>query len=41
MTTVVGVPARAVKGAPSPGEFAELLRVPTADPRDPMCLTQP
>lgn len=41
MSTVVGVPARTVKAAPSPGEFAELLNVPTADPRDPMCVAHP
>ena len=35
MTTVVGIPARAIKDSPSPNEFAALL-APTLDPRDPM-----
>ena len=36
MTTVVGVPARAIKNAPSPDEFATLLAPSQPDPRDPM-----
>lgn len=35
MTTVVGVPARTIKDAPSAGEFASLL-APSDDLRDPM-----
>lgn len=35
MTTVVGVPARVTKSAPSPRELASLLN-PSGDPRDPM-----
>ena len=40
MTTVVGVPARAVKDAPSAGEFASLL-APSANARDPMHIALP
>lgn len=35
MTTVVGVPAKVTKAAPSPYEMTSLL-CPTTDPRDPM-----
>lgn len=35
MTTVVGVPATAIKSAPSASEFASML-LPGFDPRDPM-----
>lgn len=41
MTTVVGVPARAVKNAPSPEEFATLLAPTQSDPRDPMFVRAP
>ncbi|MBN2559658.1 MAG: acetyltransferase [Phycisphaerae bacterium] len=41
MTTVVGVPARVVKGSPSPDEFASLLTTRDSDLRDPMHLPQP
>lgn len=40
MTTVVGVPAHAVKDAPSASEFVTLL-TPTLDPRDPMHVLTP
>jgi sugar O-acyltransferase (sialic acid O-acetyltransferase NeuD family) len=40
MTTVVGVPARAVKDAPNAMEFASLL-APSADDRHPMNVTMP
>jgi sugar O-acyltransferase (sialic acid O-acetyltransferase NeuD family) len=42
MTTVVGVPARVVKDAPSAGEFASLISgAAAADPRDPMHIAAP
>lgn len=36
MASVVGVPARIIKGAPSPREFESLLRPSGSDYRDPM-----
>jgi sugar O-acyltransferase (sialic acid O-acetyltransferase NeuD family) len=38
MTTVVGVPARPIKNAPSTAEFVSLLSPTGIDPRDPMAL---
>ena len=41
MTTVVGVPARIAKSAPSPGEFTTLMMPSAAsDPRDPMHISK-
>lgn len=40
MTTVVGVPARPIKDAPSVEEFTAMLAPAGADPRDPMAVTR-